>query len=43
MIGPERYCQKCKCRCHCYDDSCPNCPNDVCIQCECEDDKINER
>lgn len=36
MIGSERTCKKCGCRCHCYDSECPNCPNDVCIECECK-------
>lgn len=39
MIGIERYCTKCKCRCHCYDAECPTCPNDVCMKCECEDER----
>ena len=42
MIGPERHCKKCKCRCHCYDPDCPNCPNDVCIECECENERYDE-
>jgi len=44
MIGPERHCETCGCRCHCYAQECPTCPNDVCVECKCEredDPEIN--
>ena len=31
----DNTCNKCQCECHCGMDECPNCPNDVCIVCEC--------
>ena len=34
--SPERYCNKCGCRCHCYAPECPNCANDVCYTCDCD-------
>ena len=37
--SPERWCKKCKCRCHCYAPECPNCPNDVCCDCDCNKGK----
>lgn len=30
-------CPKCLCECHCDMDECPNCPNDVCTDCDCTD------
>ena len=33
----EKYCNKCKCLCHCESNECPNCVNDVCYNCECEE------
>jgi hypothetical protein len=28
-------CANCHCECHCDAIECPNCPNDVCIKCDC--------
>ncbi len=39
MQGPIRTCKKCGCRCHCYDNFCPNCVNDVCGTCDCKNEK----
>jgi hypothetical protein len=39
-VGEERYCRYCGHRCHCYDNSCQECINDVCQQCKC--DKIED-
>ena len=30
-------CSWCLCECHCDMVECPNCPNDVCTQCQCSD------
>ena len=38
MIGPERVCKNCGHRCHCYSPNCPNCINDVCVTCNCEEE-----
>ncbi len=38
--SPERYCNKCGCRCHCYAPECPNCANDVCTSCDCKEDEV---
>ena len=37
MIGPERVCKNCGHRCHCYSPNCPDCINDVCVTCNCEE------
>jgi len=31
-------CKNCQHDCHC-DKECPECVNDVCVKCECSDDK----
>ena len=33
----DNTCNKCLCECHCGMDECPNCPNDVCYVCECNE------
>ncbi len=38
--SPERWCNKCNCRCHCYSQECPNCANDVCTDCDCKEDEV---
>lgn len=41
-MADENYtCENCKCDCHCDDDECQQCVNDVCTQCKCE--KVNEK
>ena len=37
MQGTVRYCKNCGCRCHCVTTDCPNCINDVCVVCDCEE------
>ena len=37
--APDGFCKKCHCRCHCDKDMCPNCPNDVCCDCDCNKEK----
>lgn len=39
MQGPERTCKRCGHRCHCYDNACPKCVNDVCGFCDCKNEK----
>lgn len=39
MIGAERYCKNCGHRCHCYAPDCSECVNDVCVKCECTNEK----
>lgn len=36
MQGTVRYCKTCGHRCHCVTTDCPNCVNDVCIECDCD-------
>ena len=39
-VGEERYCNKCGCRCHCYEPECSTCADDVCYKCGCSEDDI---
>lgn len=32
----ERKCKNCGCDCHCKEQECPQCPNDVCAECDCK-------
>ncbi len=41
--SPERYCNTCGCRCHCYSPECPMCADGVCsngkcYKCNCKKD-----
>jgi hypothetical protein len=42
MKGTERQCQNCGHRCHCYSPDCPECHNDICIQCQCDKPNIKD-
>lgn len=35
-------CDKCGHNCHCKDDDCKECINDVCYKCECKNSKNRE-
>ena len=35
----NKVCKRCLCPCHCEEEVCPTCPNDVCGVCICEDEK----
>ncbi len=37
MSGPVRKCKTCGHDCHCEKPDCPDCVNDVCFRCDCED------
>lgn len=39
-VGEERHCRYCGHRCHCYDNGCQECMNDVCQKCQC--DKVED-
>jgi len=33
----EKYCNNCKCVCHCDNQECLNCVNEICTNCDCEE------
>lgn len=42
MQDAERVCKKCEHHCHCDEDTCYECVNDVCTGCDCKEDNLEE-